>query len=278
MKYPQFPKSIKKGSSLADLLGKESITCLAENIKETYPEFEEKTFIKNCLKEIKDVSLMKRADLISKNMHKSLSNNSYEKNIKILLKTLPPEKTQDTEFGLSGFFFLPYSFFIENYGISPDFNQGIDPFDISMNAQYELTKRFTSEFCIRKFIITDRERSFNYINQWIKDPSSHVRRLCSEGTRPRLPWGVNLPEIIKNPNLTIPFLEELKNDESLYVRRSVANHIGDFTKDNLKIALNLAESWLEGASDELKWVIRHSLRYPSKKGNSKALDIRKRAK
>ena len=110
------------------------------------------------------------------------------------------------------------------------------------------------------------------------DPDPHVRRLCSEGTRPRLPWAPKIPSLIDNPDPSIPILEELKDDLDLYVRRRVANHVGDIAKDNLDIALQLCEAWLTQASKERKWVIRHALRHPDKKGIKAASDLRKAAK
>ena len=110
------------------------------------------------------------------------------------------------------------------------------------------------------------------------DNDPHVRRLCSEGTRPRLPWSVKIDSFVKDPSPSIPILEQLKNDPDLYVRRSVANHVGDIAKDNLELALDLCRAWLKDASPELKWVVRHALRNPVKKGNQKAIDLRKKAK
>jgi 3-methyladenine DNA glycosylase AlkC len=112
----------------------------------------------------------------------------------------------------------------------------------------------------------------------MKDANPHVRRLTSEGTRPRLPWASKIDSLVKDPGPSIPILEELKNDPDLYVRRSVANHIGDIAKDHLDFALDLCESWLPNASKELKWVIRHAVRHPAKKKVQRALDIRVLAK
>jgi len=112
----------------------------------------------------------------------------------------------------------------------------------------------------------------------MKDDNPHLRRLCSEGTRPRLPWSKKIDSFILNPAPCIPILEQLKNDDDLYVRRSVANHVGDIAKDNLDLALDLCEKWLENASVELKWVIRHALRNPVKRKVNRAIEIRKLAK
>jgi len=147
-----------------------------------------------------------------------------------------------------------------------------------MNAQYELTKRFTCEYSIRPFIINDEARTMNVLYKWMNDPDPHVRRLASEGTRPRLPWAMKIDSFVNDPSPSISILEQLKNDSDLYVRRSVANHVGDIAKDNLDLALDLCENWLGDASTELKWVIRHAVRNPLKKGNERAIELRKAAK
>ena len=148
-----------------------------------------------------------------------------------------------------------------------------------MNALYELTTRFTSEFAIRPFLIHHQQRTLSRVTDWLNDPNPHVRRLCSEGTRPKLPWGIRIPAFIADPRPTLHILEALKNDPSLYVRRSVANHLGDIAKDHLDTAFSTCERWLqEGASNDLRWVIRHAVRHPAKKGNTRALEIRAAAK
>ena len=147
-----------------------------------------------------------------------------------------------------------------------------------MAAQHALTQRFSAEFSIRPFLIRDQDRTLARLLEWTRDPSPHVRRLCSEGTRPRLPWATRIPAFVKNPEPVFPILEILKNDPSLYVRRSVANHLGDVAKDHPEKAFALCERWLTGASSELKWLIRHALRHPAKKGDKNALRLRSAAK
>jgi 3-methyladenine DNA glycosylase AlkC len=112
----------------------------------------------------------------------------------------------------------------------------------------------------------------------VSDPDPHVRRLCSEGTRPRLPWAPRIPSFIKDPTPVLSILEDLKDDENLYVRRSVANHLGDIAKDHPEVVFSICERWLVDATKEVKWLIRHALRYPAKKQNKRAIQIRISAK
>jgi 3-methyladenine DNA glycosylase AlkC len=277
IKIPKAPKSIQKGFPLKLVLGKEAVHQLADNLHLVYEPFNKDAFIKDTLNGIDPLSITERSKHIAESLSKYLPD-IYSDAIELILKSLTPplEKTADN--GLAVLFYMPHCSYIAKYGVNPVFNNGIDPFDISINAQYELTKRFTCEYSIRPFIIDNKNRTLEVLYQWMLDEDPHIRRLCSEGTRPRLPWAMKIDSFVKDPSPTIPILEQLKNDPDLYVRRSVANHVGDIAKDNIELALELCEKWLKNASTELKWVIRHALRNPVKKGNKKAIEIRKAAK
>jgi 3-methyladenine DNA glycosylase AlkC len=180
--------------------------------------------------------------------------------------------------GLAVFFYLPHVSFIAMYGLDPAENGGRDPFETSMAAQYELTRRFSAEFSMRPFLIQWPERTLARLLEWTIDPDPHVRRLCSEGTRPRLPWAIRIPALIRDPRPVIPILEALRDDPEEYVRRSVANHLGDIAKDHPELAFEICERWVSGASEERKWLIRHAVRHPAKKGIAAALRLRELAK
>jgi len=276
-RIPEAPKSIQKGFPLKLVLDKEAINQLGENLYLVDSQFNKTVFIKDAMNNIDPLSITERGKHIAESLRKHLPD-TYSEAIEIILKSLTPPLDRTENNGLSVMFYMPHCSYIAKYGVDPVFNCGIDPFDISMNAQFELTKRFTCEYSIRHFIINDEDRTLKVLNKWMKDTNPHVRRLCSEGTRPRLPWAMKIDSFVKDPSPTIPILEELKNDPDLYVRRSVANHVGDIAKDNLDLALELCENWLENSSTELKWVIRHALRNPVKKGNERAITLRKTAK
>ncbi|WP_254948431.1 DNA alkylation repair protein [Cyanobium sp. N.Huapi 1H5] len=217
---------------------------------------------------------MQRGLHIAKALHAFLPDN-YEEAVQVLMASLTPEKSEADEMGLAGFFYLPHGFFVSEYGLDDQHNGGHDPFETSMLALHALTMRFTSEFAIRTFLIQQQERTLEQIALWITDPNPHVRRLCSEGTRPRLPWGKRIASFVADPRPTLPILESLKNDPSLYVRRSVANHLGDIAKDHPELVYATCERWLQvGASADLQWLIRHAVRYPAKQGDARARKIR----
>jgi 3-methyladenine DNA glycosylase AlkC len=277
LRIPNAPKSIKKGFPLKLILDKQAVEQLGKNLQYVHPVFDKEAFVIEALKDIEDLGIKDRSEKIADTMQKFLPE-SYSEAIAVILQSLTPplEKTEGN--GLSGLFYMPHCSYVAKYGVDSKYNKGKDPFHVSMNAQYKLTQRFTCEYSIRPFIEKDQNRTLEILLRWMKDSNPHIRRLCSEGPRPRLPWSTKLEQLVKDPGPVLPILEALKNDPDLYVRRSVANHVGDIAKDHLDLALNLCEKWLQGASKELKWVIRHAVRNPVKRGNNRAVAIRKAAK
>ncbi len=274
---PPAPNSIQKGIPLTSVLERPAIEQLAANLSIGDADFKADGFIKMSCEGLEPLSIKERAAHIAEAM-KAFLPRPYSKAIQVILASLTPARKETTDLGMAVMFYMPHTSYIEKNGLDLDYNDGKDPFDVSMTAQYELTKRFTSEFSIRPFIIDQPVRTFEVLYTWMKDPDPHVRRLCSEGSRPRLPWAQKIDALVKDPQPSLRILEELKDDADLYVRRSVANHVGDIAKDHLELALQLCENWLEGASKERKWVIRHALRNPDKKGITEASQLRSKAK
>lgn len=276
-RIPSAPRSIQKGSSLGDLLDRAAIDCLAHNITLVHPEFDGEAFRKTASKGLQPLAILQRGQHLAQALRTHLPER-YETAVKILIRSLTPPLSQTDDLGLAVFFYLPHVSFVATYGLDAEHNNGQDPFEVSMLAQYELTRRFSAEFSMRPFLIKWPERTLNRLMEWTRDPDPHVRRLCSEGARPRLPWAMRIPAFVKDPRPILPILEALKDDADLYVRRSVANHIGDIAKDHPQLAFEICERWLEGASNERKWMIRHAVRHPAKKGVKAALRLRKLAK
>lgn len=165
----------------------------------------------------------------------------------------------------SAFLYLPHSLYIGT--------QGLAHFDAAMAAQHALTQRFTAEFCIRPYLQHHRDATLAQLKTWAQDDNAHVRRLVSEGTRPRLPWATRLPALQKNPLLAMPLLGTLKDDPASYVRRSVANHLGDIAKDHPELAVATARNWLHRASPAREALVRHGLRFLVKRGDTQVLDV-----
>jgi 3-methyladenine DNA glycosylase AlkC len=150
--------------------------------------------------------------------------------------------------------------------------QGLDDFEHSMKALGFLTPFGSAEFAVRPFIQREPARALALMRKWASDKNEHVRRLASEGSRPRLPWGARLSAIVAKPDLTAPILETLKADPALYVRKSVANHLNDIAKDHPDWVLDRVESW-DRTYTGTAWIIRHALRTLVKKGHPRALAL-----
>ena len=277
LRIPDAPKSIQKGYPLKNVLGIEAVKYLANNISYVYPEFYKNEFIKAAQNGLDSLEFMDRGFHIASALRHYLPGN-YKKAIEIILASLTPPNTETEGLGLAVLFYHPHGCFVSRYGLDKEYNNGEDPFDISMRAQYELTKRNTSEFSIRPFLINEQKRTLAILKGWTKDPDPHVRRLCSEGTRSRLPWAPRIPAFLDNPKPVLPILNALKNDKNLYVRRSVANNFGDIAKDNPEMVYQIFEKWLNTATKEVKWLIRHALRHPARKGDKTAQKLRLAAK
>ena len=156
----------------------------------------------------------------------------------------------------------------------PDYIEayGQEQWDISLPALEWLTRFSSSEFAVRPFIIADQERMMAQMYQWAEDDNYHVRRLASEGCRPRLPWAQALPEFKQNPLPVLPALEKLKTDESDYVRRSVANNLNDIAKDNAQVTIDWAKA-NKGNSDYTDWIIKHGCRTLLKQADKQVLQL-----
>lgn len=150
---------------------------------------------------------------------------------------------------------------------------GLDHYVESMEALELFTRYSTSEFAIRPFIIEYEEKTMRQMLQWSAHKNEHVRRLSSEGCRPRLPWAMALPSFKGNPALVLPILENLKSDSSLYVRKSAANNWNDITKDNPDVVVSTFKKWKLNATTETLWIMKHALRGLLKSGHPEALAL-----
>lgn len=276
-RLPSAPRSIQKGSSLAALLDKEAVECLAHNISLVHPAFDAASFRREAMRDIAPLAILDRGKHLARVMRDHLPPH-FDDAADILIRSLTPPHSATEDLGLAVFFYLPHVSFFAAYGLDAAENGGRDPFETAMRAQYEVTRRFSAEFSIRPYLIRWPERTLGRLMEWTRDACPHVRRLCSEGTRPRLPWAMRIPGFIKDPRPVLPLLEYLKDDPDQYVRRSVANHIGDIAKDHPELAFDICRRWAVGASEPLKWIIRHAVRHPAKKGVAEALHLRQIAK
>ncbi len=219
------------------------------------PTFDTRRFLAATLSGLDDLSLMERLRCVTQALHAGLPQN-FRPALKILRKLAPR---------------LDNSFVTM---VLPDYVAlyGAEDFDASMDALRFFTRFGSSEFAVRHFLRRDLSRTLAVMETWAKDKDEHVRRLASEGCRPRLPWSFQIEPLIVDPAPVAGILESLKADPSLYVRKSVANHLNDITKDHPGWVIDRVRGWpLEDA--RTAWIVRHALRTLIKKGDRDALTV-----
>ncbi len=235
---------------------------IAAALADAWPDFDTDGFTGQCLDGFDDLELTHRARHIATAMAEHLPGDRAEA-LQVVIDSLAPEHEELT--GMEGFFYLPHVYFVADHGL--------DHFELAMELQYELTKRFTAEFSIRAYLEHHPGATLTRLREWTADPSEHPRRLVSEGTRPRLPWAPRLKEFQRDPAPVVELLELLKDDPSEYVRRSVANNINDIAKDHPDIALRVARRWWTEGDDNRRALVRHALRTLVKAGDADALAV-----
>ena len=232
-----------------------SVNEMAAAIKQVYPEFDKRRFTSLALDErFEGMELKARMRHVTECLHQVLPT-SYKKALSILKKAAPEVK---------GFEAMCLPDYVELYGL--------EDWVSSLPAMALFTKYSSSEFAIRPFIIRESRRAMAYMKKLAGDKDPKVRRFASEGCRPRLPWAMALPAFKKDPGLILPVLEKLKNDDSEFVRRSVANNLNDISKDHPEMVLDLCGKW-HGKTDNTDWIVKHACRTLLKAGNRRAMQF-----
>ncbi len=234
---------------------RESIDKFADVIKRHYPGFDKTQFLELMFDESFEAKeLLDKMKHTTKCLFDTLSK-SYKEALDILMKAVPHVK---------GFEALALPDFVATYGL--------EEWDLSMPALRHFTKYISAELAVRPFLAKDPENGMACMLVLAGDEDPKVRRLASEGCRPRLPWAVALPKFKKDPSPILPILEKLKNDPSADVRRSVANNLNDISKDNPELALEICEKW-HGHTENTDKIVKHACRSMLKAGNKRALEI-----
>jgi len=237
---------------------------IASMITAVYPAFDSPGFVREVLNGFDTLALMARGKHIAQALRRFLPDN-YEQALAILMASVNQPHGRDPSLTLGSFLYLPHTMFVADYGL--------DHFELSMAAQHALTQRFSAEFSIRPFLEHHTQATLEQLTVWATDPSEHVRRLVSEGTRPRLPWAPRLRQFQADPTPVLALLDLLKDDPALYVRRSVANNLNDIGKDHPELVTRTAQAWLQDASPERAWIVGHALRSAVKRGEAGALKV-----
>lgn len=242
------------------------ILCAVINPKDKL--FSSKAVCREYKKTFGDLELKARLTRIAELLDHALER-PYPEQLKVFFKSFGEPLETETGMFTDGFYLYPMSQFVELYGDRD--------LEASIEFIYELTQRFTGEWAIRTIANADQKLTMRTVQRWAKDKNFHVRRLASEGLRPRLPWGKKITWVDQSPEKIIPIYKKLRNDKVLYVRRSVANSMGDIIKLDSELALETFEQWLGGklTADNL-WVIKHAIRTPVKKGEQRYCALKKR--
>jgi len=239
---------------------------LAAEVARARADFPTRAFIADATAGLDALELMDRARHVAAALAKHLPPD-YPEAIEVLLRSLGPEHDTDELLGvgLAPFFYMPHVLFVAE--------RGLDHFELSMRAQYELTKRFSAESSIRPYLAREPERTMATLGAWTQDPNPHVRRLVSEGTRLRLPWAMRVAWLDQNPGRVVALLDLLKDDPTTLVRRSVANNLNDLGKVHPALLVETCRRWLDGASTERRALVEHALRSAVKRGEAPALAL-----
>ena len=236
-----------------------------ENIMlDVYPAFDGLAYREVYRDQLEKLELKERALLLAEALRAGLpaSDDEAAQILADAVKSQPPLTEGDK---LDRWHFFPINQYLARYGLRT--------YERSMDLLKEVTMRFTAEFAIRPFLIERPEETLERLKHWTADANVHVRRLVSEGTRPRLPWAPQLPDFIRDPSPILPLLEALRDDPEEYVRRSVANNLNDIAKDHPERLVDLAEAWLDGASRQRSQLIKRACRTLVKQGHPRCLAI-----
>lgn len=253
--------------SLKDqLFNREKVRYLAGLFALADPAFDGDKFETRVMTRLPELELKQRLSWISEVLVEMLPG-SLPEVAPVLLRALPPpldaDKTDD-DFG--DFIFAPLGEFIVTKGLELDEHR-----ELALDLLTELTQRFSMEWAVRPFVNRWPVEVMERMRQWAEHESYHVRRLASEGTRPRLPWGMGVQLALQDP---LPLLDLLHGDRTRFVTRSVANHLNDITKKDPELVLDRIETWrdleLQGRK-ELDWITSHALRGLVKAGHPRAL-------
>ncbi len=244
--------------ALKDMYNQDSVSDLAIAVQQVYPQFDQQVFFKKVFTpEWPELELKQRMRHITLALGASLPAN-YHQALAILREVI-------TRLPAQSFEKMVFPDFVEVYGM--------EDYQASIQALEHFTQFISAEFAMRPFIIKYPQQMMAQMLAWAEHPHDGVRRLASEGSRPRLPWGMALPALKKDPAPLLPILEKLKLDPSESVRRSVANNLNDIAKDNPQVTVQVLGKWQAIQKPEIEAITRHALRSLIKAGHPDALAL-----
>ena len=237
--------------SITEKFGKELAELLAGKILSSKPSFPAKQFVDNVAEAVVGKSYTQRVEVIADLLYEYFPG-TYQEGLRVFMNILGPPNPNETGMFTHYYWILPIGKFVEKYGL--------DHFQLSMNAISEITRRNTGEYAVRPYIRRYPEASLDVIRKWANSDDFHLRRLASEGLRPKLPWASKMDTFIHEPHKVFAILELLKEDEIKFVKKSVANHLTDWLKVNKDPVSGLLRNWSASYNPHTQWIIKHATR------------------
>lgn len=249
---------------MKDGLGRAAIARIGSSLAQVIPQFDAQAFQADAEQGLDQLELKARVHHLIDVLHRhyNLPFKKLSKHLQDLPEVWDRGSAADNK---AGFAAWPVIDYVAVHGLA-------HPKE-ALQTLEKLTPLFSAEFAIRPFIKQHTDVTYATLLEWCDHPSEHVRRLTSEGSRPRLPWGARLPQFIHNPEPLLGILEKLKADESLYVRRSVANNLNDISKDNPEWMIQLCTEWLADSHEHTNWIVKHALRSLVKAGDARVFPL-----
>ena len=239
-------------------MNRASIARLAKNLSRGLEDFDTTGFVTCASEGLEALELKARVSHVADAMKRYLPANAHD-SIRGILRAVPKWDLGDPDDSLRGFAAWPVFVFVET--------ACADAGEVALRALGQLTHLFTAEFSVRSFIQNTPEMSMAVVSEWAHDSSEQIRRLASEGIRPRLPWATQLPAFIRDPTPIIEVLDILVDDESLYVRRSVANNLSDIAADHPDLVIATCKRWLKKPNAKRRWIAKRATRNLIKSGH-----------
>ncbi len=237
--------------SITKWFGANLAVILSEKILSVYDEFNSDRYITMIQENSSELSYTKRIELHADALRENLPPD-YKDAVTILVRILGDENPNETGMFKEYYWVMPIAKFVEKYGL--------DSFDISIGAIEEITQRGTGEYAIRPYIRKYPKKTVSIMKKWSKSKNFHLRRLASEGLRPKLPWSKKLEVFIDKPAPVFDILANLMEDDIKFVKKSVANNITDYLKVNREEAVEFIKKYQKSANKNTKWIIKHATR------------------
>ena len=252
-----------------NLINADTVREASRHLKRAWPGFDASRFETLALQGLQDLEFKARAMHLCDALEATLPD-AFGQAAGIIEAALAPPRDGDGlstlcsgPMGLAGWVVWPLGEYVAR--------RGAEAPQRALQTLHALTQRHTAEWALRPFIERHPELTFATLETWSRDASAHVRRLASEGSRPRLPWGVQLKGLVRDPSPTLPLLRRLQDDPSAYVRRSVANHLNDIAKDHPQRIVQWLHEHLPGAPAPRRALLKHACRTLIKQGHPQVL-------